>query len=170
MDNKDGIVDAPHEPHDKAAAGIRSRITVVCAECKRLKLKCDRRAPCSSCVKRETTARCVYSAAAAEKIDVQSLHNRVSALEESWRQWTNTQPGQTPAIPPPGHNQSQPPPPPPPPAHAIVASGPDDVASALVGIDDVSALWAAHLGLHLPQIPLRPSTPDDSDEDDSDED
>ncbi|KAG9094237.1 hypothetical protein FRC06_011018 [Ceratobasidium sp. 370] len=155
MDNKDGIVDASHEPHDKAAAGIRSRITVVCAECKRLKLKCDRRAPCSSCVKRETTARCVYSAAAAEKIDVQSLHNRVSALEESWRQWTNTQPAPT-----------SPPPPPP----AIVASGPDDVASALVGIDDVSALWAAHLGLHLPHIPLRPSTPDDSDQDDSDDD
>ncbi|KAF8607381.1 hypothetical protein BDV93DRAFT_392949, partial [Ceratobasidium sp. AG-I] len=56
---------------------IRSRITV----CKRLKLKCDRRSPCSSCVKRETTPRCVYSAAAAEKIDVQSLHNRVSVLE-----------------------------------------------------------------------------------------
>ncbi|KAG9121189.1 hypothetical protein FRC07_002961 [Ceratobasidium sp. 392] len=170
MDNKDGIVDAPHEPHDKASAGIRSRITVVCAECKRLKLKCDRRAPCSSCVKRETTVRCVYSAAAAEKIDVQSLHNRVSALEESWRQWTNTQPGQTPAIPPPTHNQTQPPPPPPPPPPAIVASGPDDLVSALVGLDDVSALWAAHLGLHLPHIPLRPSTPDESDDDDLDED
>ncbi|QRV98999.1 Fungal specific transcription factor domain [Ceratobasidium sp. AG-Ba] len=168
MDNKDGIVDAPHEPHDKASAGIRSRITVVCAECKRLKLKCDRRAPCSSCVKRETTARCVYSAAAAEKIDVQSLHNRVSALEESWRSWTNTQPGQTPTIPPPHGNQNntQPPPPPPPPP-VIVAAGPDDVASALVGLDDVSALWTAHLGLHLPHIPLRPSTPDDTDDDDN---
>ncbi|QRV84968.1 Fungal specific transcription factor domain [Ceratobasidium sp. AG-Ba] len=168
MDNKDGIVDAPHEPHDKASAGIRSRITVVCAECKRLKLKCDRRAPCSSCVKRETTARCVYSAAAAEKIDVQSLHNRVSALEESWRSWTNTQPGQTPTIPAPHANQNntQPPPPPPPPP-AIVAGGPDDVASALVGLDDVSALWTAHLGLHLPHIPLRPSTPDDTDDDDT---
>ena len=68
---------------------IRSRITVVCAEaslrspqrprieltrlclqCKRLKLKCDRRNPCSSCIKRDTTQRCAYSAAAAEKMCV----------------------------------------------------------------------------------------------------
>ncbi|KAH9925109.1 uncharacterized protein B0H18DRAFT_877456, partial [Fomitopsis serialis] len=40
--------------------------------CKRLKLKCDRRTPCSSCLKRDTVQRCVYSQAAAEKIDVQS--------------------------------------------------------------------------------------------------
>ncbi|KAI0080388.1 hypothetical protein K474DRAFT_1589782, partial [Panus rudis PR-1116 ss-1] len=56
---------------------IRSRITV----CKRLKLKCDRRTPCSSCLKRDTVQRCVYSQAAAEKIDVQSLHNRLLAVE-----------------------------------------------------------------------------------------
>ncbi|KAI0031509.1 hypothetical protein K488DRAFT_8679, partial [Vararia minispora EC-137] len=56
---------------------IRSRITV----CKRLKLKCDRRSPCSSCVKRDTVSRCQYSAAAAEKIDVQSLHNRLQLVE-----------------------------------------------------------------------------------------
>ncbi|KIJ42942.1 hypothetical protein M422DRAFT_119565, partial [Sphaerobolus stellatus SS14] len=56
---------------------IRSRVTV----CKRLRLKCDRRTPCSSCVKRDTVPRCTYSAAAAEKIDVQSLHNRILVLE-----------------------------------------------------------------------------------------
>ncbi|EPS96404.1 hypothetical protein FOMPIDRAFT_1091714, partial [Fomitopsis schrenkii] len=56
---------------------IRSRITV----CKRLKLKCDRRTPCSSCLKRDTVPRCIYSQAAAEKIDVQSLHNRILVLE-----------------------------------------------------------------------------------------
>ncbi|KAH9929060.1 uncharacterized protein BXZ73DRAFT_102214 [Epithele typhae] len=60
---------------------IRSRITVVCAECKRLKLKCDRRTPCSSCIKRDTVQRCVYSQAAAEKVDVQSLHNRILEIE-----------------------------------------------------------------------------------------
>ncbi|KAG8906973.1 hypothetical protein FRB99_005615 [Tulasnella sp. 403] len=54
---------------------VRTRITVVCAECKRLKLKCDRRTPCGSCVKRETVKRCTYSAAASEKVDVQSVHN-----------------------------------------------------------------------------------------------
>ncbi|KDQ07534.1 hypothetical protein BOTBODRAFT_76690, partial [Botryobasidium botryosum FD-172 SS1] len=56
---------------------IRSRVTV----CKRLKLKCDRRNPCGACVKRDAVARCLYSPAAAEKIDVQSLHNRVLQLE-----------------------------------------------------------------------------------------
>ncbi|PCH37473.1 hypothetical protein WOLCODRAFT_32238, partial [Wolfiporia cocos MD-104 SS10] len=63
---------------------IRSRITV----CKRLKLKCDRRTPCSSCLKRDTVARCVYSQAAAEKIDVQSLHNRILTLEAVFNKLT----------------------------------------------------------------------------------
>ncbi|KAF8510904.1 hypothetical protein JB92DRAFT_2644444, partial [Gautieria morchelliformis] len=63
---------------------IRSRVTV----CKRLKLKCDRRTPCSSCLKRDTVPRCTYTAAAAEKIDVQSLHNRVLILEAQLSQFT----------------------------------------------------------------------------------
>lgn len=41
-------------------------------QCKRLKLKCDRRTPCSSCVKRDAVSRCVYSAAAAERMYVES--------------------------------------------------------------------------------------------------
>ncbi|CAE7204017.1 unnamed protein product [Rhizoctonia solani] len=174
MDNKDGIVhESQQDAADiKAAAGIRSRITVVCAECKRLKLKCDRRSPCSSCVKRETTARCVYSAAAAEKIDVQSLHNRVSALEDSWRAWTNTQPGQTPSIPAPGcmpSSSSHPPPPPPSTALIATTSTSEDLASALVGLDDVSSLWATHLGVNLAALSLRPSTPESDDDDDEPE-
>ncbi|KAF9564094.1 hypothetical protein CPC08DRAFT_292792 [Agrocybe pediades] len=60
---------------------IRSRITVVCAECKRLKLKCDRKSPCGSCTKRDTVARCVYSPAAAEKVDLHSLNNRLIQVE-----------------------------------------------------------------------------------------
>ncbi|OBZ76225.1 hypothetical protein A0H81_03391 [Grifola frondosa] len=71
---------------------IRSRITVVCAECKRLKLKCDRRTPCSSCLKRDTTARCVYSQAAVEKIDVQSLHNRLLVLESAFNHLSSVSP------------------------------------------------------------------------------
>jgi positive regulator of sigma E activity len=38
------------------------------SQCKRLKLKCDRRIPCSSCQKRDCVSRCVYSQAAAEKM------------------------------------------------------------------------------------------------------
>ncbi|KAJ7757090.1 hypothetical protein B0H16DRAFT_1279610, partial [Mycena metata] len=62
---------------------VRSRITVVCAECKRLKLKCDRRTPCGSCDKRGTVVRCVYSPAAAEKVDLHSLNNRLIQVEQS---------------------------------------------------------------------------------------
>ncbi|KZV82832.1 hypothetical protein EXIGLDRAFT_584146, partial [Exidia glandulosa HHB12029] len=50
-------------------------------QCKRLKLKCDRRAPCSSCVKRDAAVKCEYSVEAKEKVDVQSLHNRILLLE-----------------------------------------------------------------------------------------
>ncbi|KAF9450813.1 hypothetical protein P691DRAFT_757872 [Macrolepiota fuliginosa MF-IS2] len=67
---------------------IRSRITVVCAECKRLKLKCDRRSPCSSCTKRDTVARCIYSPAAAEKVDLHSLNNRLMQVEATLAQLT----------------------------------------------------------------------------------
>ncbi|KAF8062314.1 hypothetical protein FPV67DRAFT_1385167, partial [Lyophyllum atratum] len=56
---------------------IRSRITV----CKRLKLKCDRRTPCGSCTKRDTVSRCIYSPAAAEKVDLHSLNNRLIQVE-----------------------------------------------------------------------------------------
>ncbi|KAJ6481800.1 hypothetical protein C8R45DRAFT_831347, partial [Mycena sanguinolenta] len=77
-------------PTTKNGAGaqppqVRSRITVVCAECKRLKLKCDRRTPCGSCVKRDTVVRCIYSPAAAEKVDLHSLNNRL-ILVEQWIQ------------------------------------------------------------------------------------
>ncbi|XP_006455554.1 hypothetical protein AGABI2DRAFT_121240 [Agaricus bisporus var. bisporus H97] len=68
---------------------IRSRITVVCAECKRLKLKCDRRSPCSSCTKRDTVARCIYSPAAAEKVDLHSLNNRLMQVEATLAQLTS---------------------------------------------------------------------------------
>ncbi|KAF8178099.1 hypothetical protein K438DRAFT_1505340, partial [Mycena galopus ATCC 62051] len=57
---------------------VRSRITV----CKRLKLKCDRRTPCGSCVKRDTVVRCIYSPAAAEKVDLHSLNNRLILVEQ----------------------------------------------------------------------------------------
>ncbi|OJA13254.1 hypothetical protein AZE42_11181 [Rhizopogon vesiculosus] len=67
---------------------VRSRVTVVCAECKRLKLKCDRRAPCGSCTKRDTVARCIYSPAAAEKVDLHSLNNRLIAVESQLAQIT----------------------------------------------------------------------------------
>ncbi|KAF9260671.1 hypothetical protein L218DRAFT_835021, partial [Marasmius fiardii PR-910] len=67
-----------------SAPQIRSRITV----CKRLKLKCDRRNPCGSCLKRDTVSRCIYSAAAAEKVDLHSLNNRLIQVETMLAQIT----------------------------------------------------------------------------------
>ncbi|KAJ3731515.1 hypothetical protein DFJ43DRAFT_999124, partial [Lentinula guzmanii] len=66
---------------------IRSRITV----CKRLKLKCDRRNPCGSCQKRDTVSRCIYSPAAAEKVDLHSLNNRLIQVEATLAQLTSGQ-------------------------------------------------------------------------------
>ncbi|TDL20973.1 hypothetical protein BD410DRAFT_790331 [Rickenella mellea] len=60
----------------------RARVTVVCGECKRLKLKCDRRTPCGACVKRDTTDKCIYASGASEKIDAQFVLNKHTALEQ----------------------------------------------------------------------------------------
>ncbi|KAK7019919.1 hypothetical protein R3P38DRAFT_1230425 [Favolaschia claudopus] len=78
-------MDTPQDKQSSSPPQVRSRITVVCAECKRLKLKCDRRTPCGSCVKRDTTVRCIYSPAAAEKVDLHSLNNRLIHIEQ-WMQ------------------------------------------------------------------------------------
>ncbi|KAF8647320.1 hypothetical protein AX16_006782 [Volvariella volvacea WC 439] len=96
MDSLPATASAPHQSsipqhsvhHPSATQSssgpqIRSRITVVCAECKRLKLKCDRRNPCGSCTKRDTVARCIYSPAAAEKVDLHSLNNRLIQVEST---------------------------------------------------------------------------------------
>lgn len=58
-------------------------------------MKCDRRTPCSSCLKRDTVQRCVYSQAAAEKIDVQSLHNRILILEGALAKLSSATPSST---------------------------------------------------------------------------
>ncbi len=65
-----------------------SASSILCLQCKRLKLKCDRRSPCSSCTKRDTVARCIYSSAAAEKVDLHSLNNRLVQVEAALAQLT----------------------------------------------------------------------------------
>ncbi|KAI0059970.1 hypothetical protein BV25DRAFT_1918095 [Artomyces pyxidatus] len=124
---------------------IRSRITVVCAECKRLKLKCDRRTPCGSCVKRDTVHRCQYSAAAAEKIDVQSLHNRLQIIESQMAQIIAGGLRAPPAFAgshadnlPFPHND-----------RAMLATG-SSGSSVTISLDDVAALWLEHID--MPQV------------------
>ncbi|KAG8851076.1 hypothetical protein FRB91_008500 [Serendipita sp. 411] len=54
----------------------RSRQTVVCTECKRLKVKCDKLSPCSQCAKRSNDPRvCVYLTANTERPDINVLWN-----------------------------------------------------------------------------------------------
>ncbi|KAI0778884.1 hypothetical protein BD413DRAFT_512605 [Trametes elegans] len=48
-DNHDG------EPRQRKRPG---RVPVSCAECRRLKLRCDRKVPCETCTKRGCAALC----------------------------------------------------------------------------------------------------------------
>lgn len=59
----------------------RSRVTVVCAECKRLKLKCDRKQPCTACKSKDKSDKCIYSAEAHNKVDMHSVNIRVTNNE-----------------------------------------------------------------------------------------
>ncbi|KZT28262.1 hypothetical protein NEOLEDRAFT_1109090 [Neolentinus lepideus HHB14362 ss-1] len=132
---------------------LRSRITVVCAECKRLKLKCDRRTPCGSCTKRDCIEKCIYSPAAAEKIDVQSLHNRLLITEAHLSQIMS---GRIP-IPHsissssslPSYND-----------RALLAVG-NSGSSVVISLEDVAGLWLEELdigadGLHHHSSPPHP--------------
>ncbi|KZV89928.1 hypothetical protein EXIGLDRAFT_649809 [Exidia glandulosa HHB12029] len=75
----------PTELH-KADENKRRRGPVSCAECRRLKLKCDRRVPCSSCSKRGCAAICpngTLSAGPGNRFvlaDTQHLHEKIQAM------------------------------------------------------------------------------------------
>ncbi|EJD35923.1 hypothetical protein AURDEDRAFT_188566 [Auricularia subglabra TFB-10046 SS5] len=62
----------------------RNRPTVSCAECRRLKLKCDRRVPCSSCSKRGCAALCPNGVLAAgpgnRRARSIQLHEKIEAM------------------------------------------------------------------------------------------
>ncbi|KAL4076759.1 hypothetical protein V8B97DRAFT_1496443 [Scleroderma yunnanense] len=126
---------------------LRSRVTVVCAECKRLKLKCDRRTPCGSCTKRDTVARCIYSAAAAEKVDLHSLHNRLSQVESQLAQFSA--PG--------ARFQTHHPRVPGPSPHAdrmmlpVGKSG----SSLTISLDDITNIWLDELDLAKEILPVQ---------------
>ncbi|KAI0649844.1 hypothetical protein C8Q79DRAFT_900829, partial [Trametes meyenii] len=77
---------------EETASALLTTVLTRALQCKRLKLKCDRRTPCSSCLKRDTVQRCVYSQAAAEKVDVQTLHNRVLEIERILAQMQSASP------------------------------------------------------------------------------
>lgn len=45
---------------DERRNRARSRISLLCSECKRRKVKCDRSLPCLSCIKHQCTKQCTY--------------------------------------------------------------------------------------------------------------
>ncbi|KAK8870138.1 hypothetical protein IAR55_000708 [Kwoniella newhampshirensis] len=57
----------------------RKRPFLNCAECRRLKLKCDRQVPCANCIKRECTDICPGGARIAQK----KIERYIAALEEA---------------------------------------------------------------------------------------
>ncbi len=56
----------------------RNRVIQTCLPCHRAKRKCNRKKPCSQCLKRQVTGNCVYEAIAAE--DLESLQAEDSDL------------------------------------------------------------------------------------------
>ncbi|KAF5384069.1 hypothetical protein D9615_003248 [Tricholomella constricta] len=155
----------PQQPAvPSAAPQIRARITVVCAECKRLKLKCDRRTPCGSCTKRDTVSRCIYSPAAAEKVDLHSLNNRLIQVEAILAMVTA---GKTPppfqssyplaqvALPTTLSTKPR--------ATHTIASSP--ATSISIQLNDLMNIWLAHCQLdlfpHGNQTPLKAAMPSD---------
>ncbi|KZT08809.1 uncharacterized protein LAESUDRAFT_648494 [Laetiporus sulphureus 93-53] len=84
------------EPKQRRRPG---RVPVSCAECRRLKLRCDRKVPCETCVKRGCSAICPegtfiitstfisLALADAEELQkkIERLRNRSTALEEALR-------------------------------------------------------------------------------------
>lgn len=71
----------------------RSRVIQTCLPCHRAKRKCNRKKPCSQCLKRQVTGSCVYEAIAAEDAEAlgaddrdlvsqnQALRSRIADLE-----------------------------------------------------------------------------------------
>ncbi|KAJ5981883.1 hypothetical protein N7522_013511 [Penicillium canescens] len=55
-----------HPPQKRS----RSRIIQACIPCHRSKRKCNRKKPCSQCLKRQTTKNCTYEALAAEDLEI----------------------------------------------------------------------------------------------------
>lgn len=130
---------------------IRSRVTVVCAECKRLKLKCDRRTPCGSCTKRDTVARCIYSPAAAEKVDLHSLNNRLSQVESQLAQFTASGHRCHPHHPKASGSS--------PPDRALLAIGKSG-SSLAISLDDITAVWLDELDLGKDIHPVQELSPE----------
>ncbi|GBE86700.1 hypothetical protein SCP_0905800 [Sparassis crispa] len=70
----------------------RARGEISCAECRRLKLKCDKKLPCGSCVRRGCTTICPNGSLSAGQgtrfvlADTEQLHRKIAEMSERIRQ------------------------------------------------------------------------------------
>ncbi|KAI0794297.1 fungal-specific transcription factor domain-containing protein [Fomes fomentarius] len=70
----------------------RARGEISCAECRRLKLKCDKKLPCGSCVRRGCTSICPNGSLSGGQgtrfilADTEQLHRKISEMSERIRQ------------------------------------------------------------------------------------
>ncbi|KAK5062934.1 hypothetical protein LTR84_005010 [Exophiala bonariae] len=74
----------------------RPRDSLVCNQCKKSKLRCDRGHPCSSCVRRDEAARCSYhrsSTSATENTRQTVAEEKLVHLESIVKELMQTQPG-----------------------------------------------------------------------------
>ncbi|KAI0962091.1 hypothetical protein AcV7_001012 [Taiwanofungus camphoratus] len=75
---------ASGEPRQRKRPG---RVPVSCAECRRLKLRCDRKVPCETCVKRGCAAICPEGSLTTGKgnrlalADAEELHKKIECLQ-----------------------------------------------------------------------------------------
>ncbi|KAF9819342.1 hypothetical protein IEO21_02230 [Rhodonia placenta] len=79
-------------PNDEEIEVKRARGEISCAECRRLKLKCDKKLPCGSCVRRGCTSICPNGSLSAGQgtrfilADTEQLHRKISEMSERIRQ------------------------------------------------------------------------------------
>ncbi|TDL21914.1 hypothetical protein BD410DRAFT_789344 [Rickenella mellea] len=84
-----GHQDDPQTPKPRKRPG---RVPVSCAECRRLKLRCDRNHPCDQCKKRGCSAICPEGTLAPGKgsrlvlTNTEQLHDQVESLQTRVRQ------------------------------------------------------------------------------------
>ena len=71
--------EAPHQRTAKVTK--RPRESLVCNQCKRAKLRCDRRHPCSSCTRRNEAALCSYQRTSPGSSHSATAEERLAHLE-----------------------------------------------------------------------------------------
>lgn len=80
INNVDSARSSAPEASDKSTTK-RNRIQLSCSHCRHAKLKCDRKKPCSQCIKRGKSSLCTFPSAVARKRPVVSMQSRLKHLE-----------------------------------------------------------------------------------------